>query len=136
MKECFVDTWFFIADFYRLDSDHSRARAIRSKLSSAAFVTHDSVLSEFLTAFSGAGEYWRRRAAEFVRALPLRRVHTLVPSDRALFVAALDLYASRPDKEYSLIDCMSMIVMRDRGITHVLSNDHHFAQEGFTLVNE
>ena len=49
---------------------------------------------------------------------------------------ALDLYSQRPDKEYSLVDCMSMVLMRERGITHVLTNDHHFRQEGFTVVNE
>jgi predicted nucleic acid-binding protein len=31
---------------------------------------------------------------------------------------------------------MSMEVMERRGITHVLTNDHHFRQEGFTVVNE
>jgi uncharacterized protein len=40
------------------------------------------------------------------------------------------------DKAYSLVDCMSMSLMRERGITHILTNDHHFRQEGFTLVNE
>ena len=53
----------------------------------------------------------------------------------ASFARALDLYEARPDKEYSLVDCMSMVVMRERGITHVLTNDHHFRQEGFTVVN-
>jgi predicted nucleic acid-binding protein len=53
-----------------------------------------------------------------------------------LFSAALSLYEQRPDKEYSLVDCMSMTLMRERGITHVLTNDHHFRQEGFTVVNE
>ena len=53
-----------------------------------------------------------------------------------LFAAALALYSQRLDKEYSLVDCMSMTLMRERGITHVLTNDHHFRQEGFTVVNE
>jgi predicted nucleic acid-binding protein len=53
-----------------------------------------------------------------------------------LFPGAIDIYSRRPDKEYSLIDCMSMTLMRSRGITHVLTNDHHFRQEGFTVVNE
>ena len=41
-----------------------------------------------------------------------------------------------PDKAYSLVDCMSMELMRQRGITHALTNDHHFAQEKFTVVSE
>ena len=55
---------------------------------------------------------------------------------RELFERALSLYERRPDKEYSLVDCMSMTLMRERGITHVLTNDHHFRQEGFTVVSE
>jgi len=136
MQEYFVDTWFFIADFNRLDSDHRRARQIRSNLPQVILVSHDGVLSEFLTFFADAGEYWRVRAARFVRALALDRTVVLRPADRALFLAALDHYQDRRDKEYSLVDCMSMVVMRERGITHVLTNDHHFSQEGFTLVNE
>ena len=53
-----------------------------------------------------------------------------------LFDAALDLYARRPDKEYSLVDCASMVLMKRLEIDHVLTNDHHFRREGFVVVNE
>ena len=45
----------------------------------------------------------------------------------------LDFYASRPDKVYSLVDRISMHTMRQMGLTEVLTNDHHFTQEGFTI---
>ena len=57
-------------------------------------------------------------------------------ADRARFLAGLGLYEKRRDKEYSVVDCMSMELMREHGITHILTNDHHFQQEGFFLVNE
>jgi len=41
---------------------------------------------------------------------------------------------SRPDKEYSLTDCLSMLTMRREGMTEVLTNDHHFTQEGFQIL--
>lgn len=44
------------------------------------------------------------------------------------------LYESRPDKGYSLTDCLSMHVMRREGLTHILTNDHHFTQEGFHIL--
>ena len=53
---------------------------------------------------------------------------------RADFDAALALYETRPDKEYSLIDCRSMVALRALGVTEVLTNDHHFTQEGFTIL--
>lgn len=46
----------------------------------------------------------------------------------------LQLYESRPDRTYSLVDCISMNAMREEGITDALTNDHHFTQEGFTIL--
>jgi hypothetical protein len=44
----------------------------------------------------------------------------------------LDLYRSRPDKDWPLTDCISFVVMAQRGITEALTGDHHFRQAGFT----
>ncbi|HEX8155288.1 MAG TPA: PIN domain-containing protein [Thermoanaerobaculia bacterium] len=134
MQQYFVDTWYLIALYDRFDGHHAAARAIGRRLASAAFVTHDAVLTEMLTFFADTGARNRVAAAQFIRAF--MRTATVVPADRALFLAALDRYESRPDKEYSLVDCMSMLVMERRGIRHVLTNDHHFTQAGFVVVNE
>ena len=48
--------------------------------------------------------------------------------------AGLALYAARPDKGYSLTDCISMATMRKKGLTEVLTNDRHFEQEGFRAL--
>ena len=50
------------------------------------------------------------------------------------FSDALSLYERRPDKGYSLTDCRSMLLMRQRGLTDILTHDHHFTQEGFTIL--
>jgi predicted nucleic acid-binding protein len=44
------------------------------------------------------------------------------------------LYEARPDKGYSLSDCRSMLALSAHGVTEVLTNDHHFTQEGFTIL--
>jgi len=44
------------------------------------------------------------------------------------------LYAERPDKDWSLADGISFVVMRDEGIAEALTADHHFAQAGFTIL--
>ena len=59
---------------------------------------------------------------------------TVFPQSRASLLDALTLYESRPDKEYSLTDCISMQTMRREGLTEVLTNDHHFTQEGFRIL--
>lgn len=50
------------------------------------------------------------------------------------FVAGFELFRSRPDKGYSLTDCISMQAMRREGIGEVLTNDRHFEQEGLRAV--
>ena len=58
----------------------------------------------------------------------------VIPQSRESFLAGLELYVTRPDKGYSLTDCIAMQTMRREGITDVLTNDHHFAQEGFRVL--
>lgn len=130
MRSYFVDTWFFIAHLDRFDSHHRQALRIEREVSGADLVTHEHVLSEVLSYFADAGADARLRGAAMVRRT-LRHMTVVTPNIRR----ALDLYEARPDKAYSLVDCMSMLIMRDRGITHVLTNDHHFTQEGFTILN-
>jgi predicted nucleic acid-binding protein len=50
------------------------------------------------------------------------------------FMKGLSLYKKRPDKGYSLVDCISMEAMRHQGLTEILSQDAHFAQEVFILL--
>jgi predicted nucleic acid-binding protein len=134
MRQYFVDSWFLIARYDRSDSHHRRAERLAANLSRASFITHDAILTEVLTYFSAANARVRLKVAEGVRFVldDIEVVHV----DRPLFLRALDLYEARPDKEYSLVDCMSMQLMKGRGITHVLTNDHHFSQEQFTVVSE
>ena len=58
----------------------------------------------------------------------------VVSQSRKSFLQGLARYENRQDKQYRLQDCISMDVMEARGITEVLTNDHHFAQEGFTVL--
>ena len=129
----FVDTWFLIARYDRFDGHHGAARAIERRLGSAVLFTHDAILTEFLAFVAAYGEYHRVEAVNFMRRFMERAV--VLPADRELFLVAVDFYEDHRDKAYSLVDCMSMLVMKAHGIQHVLTNDHHFAQEGFTLLN-
>ena len=133
MQEYFADSWYFIALADRFDAHHNAARRLASLVGRGQPVTHDGVLSEVLAYFSGGGMSSRQRAATVAR--DALRAFRVLPAGRELFLAALDRYAARLDKEYSLVDCMSMIVMERRGIRHVLTNDHHFTQAGFLTVN-
>jgi uncharacterized protein len=91
-------------------------------------------LVEFLSAYAGRGAYLRQEALRAVRAI-LDNAHVTVrPQTYKSFMKGLEFYASRADKAYSLVDCISMDTMRQMGLTEMLTNDHHFTQEGFTIL--
>ena len=56
------------------------------------------------------------------------------PQTHQSFLDGFALYKARPDKEYSLTDCISMEAMRAGGITEILTHDNHFTQEGFAIL--
>ena len=58
----------------------------------------------------------------------------VIPQSRESFLAGLDLYLARPNKGYSLTDCISMQTMRREGIAEALTNDRHFEQEGYRAL--
>jgi uncharacterized protein len=103
-------------------------------LISVRLYTVEEVLAEFLTFCSTAGAQVRTDAAHAVRHALHDTQWTVFPQSHTSFLDALTLYESRPDKEYSLTDCIAMHVMRSEGITEVLTNDHHFTQEGFQIL--
>ena len=133
-RRVFADTFYWLALLNPRDAFHARATALGRTLASVGFVTTDEVLTEVLDAVCGAGPSWRRQAVRTARDLLTDPAVEVVPQDRAGFLDALDLYGRRLDKGYSLVDCRSMLVMSSRGIAEVLTNDHHFTQEGFTIL--
>jgi predicted nucleic acid-binding protein len=134
MRTFFADAWFFIALYDRRDNHHRQATALARRIAFDHVVTHDAVLTEVLTYFAEEGAGARKVAVEGTRRA--LRSYEVIGPDRALFLRGLERYASRPDKEWSHVDCMSMVLMEERGITHVLTNDHHFTQAGFSVVSE
>ncbi len=95
-------------------------------------VTTRAVQLEIGAAFSRLA--YRAAAIAILEALDRDPGVTVVPLDDDTYRRALDLFASRADKEWSLTDCISFVVMRDRTITQALSTDLHFAQAGFEAL--
>ena len=54
--------------------------------------------------------------------------------DTTLYDKALALFLAHPDKNWSMTDCASFVVMGERELTHALSADHHFEQAGFVAL--
>ena len=62
------------------------------------------------------------------------RKHTVVPHTEELTAGALRLFTDRSDKDWSLTDCLSFIVMERKGIREALTADNHFEQAGFHVI--
>jgi uncharacterized protein len=134
MRRLSVDTFCLIALSNPRDQWHQRVMAFSQTLTTVRLYTVEEVLAEFLTFCSTAGAQVRTDAAHAVRHALHDTQWTVFPQSHTSFLDALTLYESRPDKEYSLTDCIAMHVMRSEGITEVLTNDHHFTQEGFQIL--
>jgi len=130
----FADTFYWLALARRSDSWHSATWQWAGAHASTRIVTTDEVLTEFLNALAGAGPANRAHAAATVHDIRNDSQVNVLPQTRADFDAALALYEARSDKQYSLIDCRSMVALVALDVSEVLTNDHQFTQEGFTIL--
>jgi len=131
MTALFADTFYWIALADPTDSAHRLALTLTTERAASQIVTTDEVLTEYLTFFASAPASTRHEAAEVVEDLLTSSIVRVLPQSRTSFRAGLQLCRDRPDKGYSLVDCISMQTMRRERLTEVLTNDRHFEQEGF-----
>lgn len=132
MKAVFADTFYWIALTNAEDTAHARAIEFSRTSQPERIITTDEILSEYLAYFSNARRSVRVQAGKTVAALLTSQADVLVvPQSRESLLPGLELYRARPDKGYSLTDCIAMQTMRNEGLIEVLTNDRHFEQEGF-----
>jgi predicted nucleic acid-binding protein len=131
MTPRFADTFYYLALMNPGDQAHARAVALASRLTGPV-VTTAWVLTEVADAMAAPAS--RPIFLDLMNSLRADEDTEIVPPDEALFDRGLDLFARRPDKEWSLTDCVSFVVMTDRGLTDALTGDHHFEQAGFRAL--
>jgi uncharacterized protein len=126
----FADTSFWIALSSKRDQYHSRAVAwslflVRNQCN---IVTTEAVLWEWMNALSDVAT--RRLAAEGYRRCHRDARIEVAPFRAEQIDAAVRLYEERPDKTWSLTDCLSFVVMEQRQVPDALTTDRHFEQAG------
>lgn len=126
----FADTSFYLAAL-RADDPH-HARALAELKINRTIITTEFILLELGNAFSRAIDLSDFLGlVEGLRTTP--RV-TLIPLDSGLLNRGLQRMAERQDKDWSLTDCISFLVMEDYGIEQALTADGHFEQAGFRAL--
>ena len=132
MKFVFADTGYWTAILNPSDGLHEKAARVSASLGKARLITTEMVLDELLAALSKPPvRPFAIRGVKAIRANPNVEV---IPQTSLQFAAAFHEYQSAEDKEWSLTDCASFIVMRERGLTEALAHDRHFEQAGFVAL--
>jgi hypothetical protein len=129
--EVFLDAAYAIALSAPSDQHHDRAMELRTrmKIEGTRLVTTQGVVLEVGNALSK--QRYRAAAIRLVAALLTDPNVEVLPLEAELFARAFQLYSDRTDKEWGLTDCVSFVVMTDRGIREALTADEHFQQAGF-----
>ena len=128
MTGYFADTHYYVALVSHDDVDHRRAIELSRRLP-GRMITTAWVLTELGDALSASPR--RDTFLDLLQGLCANPTLTIVPPTQELFDRGIELYGRRRDKDWSLTDCISFVVMREQGITEALTGDHHFEQAGF-----
>jgi len=131
MTTVFADPFYFIALLSPADEAHERAVAFTQKFS-GSLLTTAWVLTEVADGLADARA--REKFIEFYDRLRVRNDVTIVPCGEELFGRGIELFRRRLDKEWSLTDCISFVVMQRENLVESLTGDHHFEQAGFVAL--
>jgi len=131
MKYVFADTLYFLAIISPSDQWHDRAiEATSSRMS--PLLTTTWVLAEVADGLAGTQN--RHLTRQLWLDLTSDPNDIILPADNDQFVEGLHLYSNRPDKAWSLTDCISFVVMEQHGVTEALTADQHFEQAGYVAL--
>jgi predicted nucleic acid-binding protein len=131
MNRVFADTFYFLALLNPRDAADSRAKAFTLSFQ-GEMITTAWVLIELADALSQPAN--RMKFIETFNRLQQHDQSRIVGPDLDLFEQGIKLFESRSDKEWSLTDCISFLVLAREGITEALTGDHHFEQAGFVAL--
>ena len=131
MKRIFADSHFFFAMLNPSDAAHGKAMAFarthREPLATTAWV-----LTEVADGLASTPR--RQVFRNILDDFDATKANLVVPANTETFEKGVELYYARPDKQWSLTDCISFVVMSEDGITEALTADRHFEQAGFVAL--
>ncbi len=127
----FIDAYCFLAWLNPRDAAHEKVARWLDNYR-GRFLTTEWVLMEVADGLSAP--HLRGKVVRFLQTVRADAFFEILPYDPLLYRAGFDLFAARPDKAWSLTDCISFAAMTERGLIDALTADHHFEQAGFRPV--
>ena len=132
MSDWFADTFYFLALRNPKDAYHQDAVEVTKRQGGRRLVTTSWVLTEVADALSAPAN--RQGFLDLLTFCKSDAHVVLVPCAESLFERGVDLFQQRTDKGWTLTDCISFVVMQERGLTAALTGDRHFEQAGFEAL--
>lgn len=131
MRTVFADSYLYLALSNPKDEAHEIAYDFAENYH-GRIVTTAWVLAEIGDAFSSP--QMRQLFVGLISRLQIHKKTTIVWPSRYQFDSGVELFRNRPDKEWSLTDCISFQTMVKRNIREAITGDHHFEQAGFIAL--
>lgn len=121
MKKYFVDTSFLVALVLTVDQNYARAQKAWRSLdrSSSTLITTSYVFDETATYLNSRGQH--AKAIEIGDKVLISPTVDLVHVHEEMFFAGWEYFRKHSDKSYSLTDCISFLVMREKGADTALT---------------
>ncbi len=136
MTPVFVDTAGWATLLVRSEPGHSAAAKLYQDLrvEGRQFITTNYVLVELISLFTSPLRLARATQFQYIDTIRASKVLEIIHVDADLDAAAYALLKARSDKEWSLVDAVSFLVMQARSTTDAFTTDHHFEQAGFVRL--
>ncbi len=131
MNRVFIDTVFVVALINQKDQYHYQALELSRKYENVPLLITEAILLEIGNALA---KDFKQEAIETIKAFRTSNEVLIVELNAQLFNRGFELYEKYQDKAWSLVDCISFVVMNDHKITDVLTTDDHFKQAGFNIL--
>jgi predicted nucleic acid-binding protein len=132
----FVDTsgWAYLVD--RHNPLHRDVSAVYQHVlnQQRLLVTTNYIIAELVPLLASRSRIPRQQIFTFVDALKTAPHIEIIHINAVLDAEAWELLKARVDKEWSLVDASSFVIMDMYGMTEALTTDHHFTQAGFVRL--
>jgi uncharacterized protein len=136
LSRLFIDTSGWASLFIPTESFHlqatqcfAQAQQQRQKLA-----TTNYVVTELVALLGSRQRAPRTSLFQYIDSIKTASFVEVIHIDAETDAIAWELCKSRPDKAWSLVDCTSFVVMKQRSIQEALTTDQHFEQAGFVRL--
>jgi predicted nucleic acid-binding protein len=127
----FVDTAYLLALARPQDEYHARALAW-ANAAKKPLISTEYVVWEVVNGLSKLID--RPKAIAVLDGVGDPSSWQVIAASGELTGRGIQIFRQHQDKEWSLTDCISFVVMRELNISNALTSDRHFEQAGFEAL--